>query len=90
MVSLVTCHVWDAVDKQIARTAAGKKESATNIVTKTDNDHLTWQVTKLTMDGQSLPDLKPVAHNFSPRRQGRGGVCLRKPRLTALSFQPGR
>jgi uncharacterized protein (TIGR02246 family) len=46
--------------KTTARTAAGKKVSATNTVTKTDDDHLTWQVTKLTVDGESLPDLKPV------------------------------
>jgi hypothetical protein len=43
-----------------ARTAAGKKVSATNIVTKTDNDHMTWQVTKLTVDGHAVPDVKPV------------------------------
>jgi uncharacterized protein (TIGR02246 family) len=43
-----------------ARTAAGKKVSATNIVTKTDDDHMTWQITKLTVDGESLPALKPV------------------------------
>jgi uncharacterized protein (TIGR02246 family) len=46
--------------KTTARTAAGKKVTATNLVTKTDNDHLTWQVTRLTVDGESLPDLKPV------------------------------
>jgi hypothetical protein len=46
--------------KITARTAAGKKVTATNVVTKTDNDHLTWQVTKLTVDGETLPDLKPV------------------------------
>jgi uncharacterized protein (TIGR02246 family) len=46
--------------KITARTAAGKKVSATNLVTKTDPDHLTWQVTKLTVDGESMPDLKPV------------------------------
>jgi hypothetical protein len=46
--------------KTTARTAAGKRVSATNIVTKTDNDHLTWQVTRLTVDGKSLPDLKPL------------------------------
>jgi uncharacterized protein (TIGR02246 family) len=46
--------------KVTARTAAGKKVTATNLVTKTDGDHLTWQVTKLTVDGESLPDLKPL------------------------------
>jgi uncharacterized protein (TIGR02246 family) len=43
-----------------ARTADGKKVSATNVITKTDDDHLTWQMTRLTVDGQSLPDPKPV------------------------------
>jgi uncharacterized protein (TIGR02246 family) len=43
-----------------ARMANGKEASATNIVTKTDDDHLTWQVTKLTVGGESLPDPKPV------------------------------
>jgi uncharacterized protein (TIGR02246 family) len=46
--------------KTTAKTADGKKVSATNIVTKTDDDHLTWQMTKLTVDGQVLPDPKPV------------------------------
>jgi uncharacterized protein (TIGR02246 family) len=43
-----------------ARTADGKRVSATNIITKTDDDHMTWQMTKLTVDGESLPDLQPV------------------------------
>jgi uncharacterized protein (TIGR02246 family) len=43
-----------------ARTADGKRVSATNIITKTDDDHLTWQMTKLTVNGESLPDLQPV------------------------------
>jgi uncharacterized protein (TIGR02246 family) len=46
--------------KTHARTADGKKVSATNVVTKTDDDHMTWQMTKLTVDGKSLPDPKPV------------------------------
>jgi uncharacterized protein (TIGR02246 family) len=46
--------------KTSARTADGKKVSATNVITKTDDDHMTWQMTKLTVDGQSLPDLQPV------------------------------
>jgi uncharacterized protein (TIGR02246 family) len=46
--------------KTTARTANGKKASATNIVTKTDDDHMTWQMTKLTVDGESMPDPKPV------------------------------
>jgi uncharacterized protein (TIGR02246 family) len=57
--------VWTREGKQwalkiTARTGAGKKVSATNLMTKTDNDHLTWQVTKLTVDGESKPDLNPV------------------------------
>jgi uncharacterized protein (TIGR02246 family) len=46
--------------KITARTAAGQKVTATNVVTKTDDDHLTWQVTRLTVDGESVPDLNPV------------------------------
>jgi hypothetical protein len=46
--------------KVTARTAAGKKVTATNLVTKTDNDHMTWQVTKLTVDGETVPDFTPV------------------------------
>jgi uncharacterized protein (TIGR02246 family) len=46
--------------KITAHTAAGKKLSATNILTKTDDDHMTWQITKLTADGQPLPDQKPL------------------------------
>jgi uncharacterized protein (TIGR02246 family) len=46
--------------KVTAKMSAGKKASATNIVTKTDNDHMTWQVTNLTVDGQTIPDPKPV------------------------------
>lgn len=46
--------------KTTARTADGRKASATNIVTKTDNDHMTWQMTKLTVDGKELPDPKPL------------------------------
>jgi uncharacterized protein (TIGR02246 family) len=43
-----------------AKTAAGKKVSATNILTRVDADHATWQMTKLTVDGQAMPDAKPV------------------------------
>ncbi len=46
--------------KVTAKMSAGKKATATNIVTKTDNDHMTWQLTKLTVDGQTIPDPKPV------------------------------
>jgi uncharacterized protein (TIGR02246 family) len=43
-----------------ARTSAGKKVSATNVLTKLDDDHVTWRMTKLTVDGQAMPDPKPV------------------------------
>jgi uncharacterized protein (TIGR02246 family) len=46
--------------KTTARMADGKKVTATNIVTRTDDDHLTWQMTGLTVDGKSLPDPQPV------------------------------
>jgi hypothetical protein len=46
--------------KTTARTAAGQKVSATNVVTRTDDDHMTWQMTKLTVDGKELPDPKPL------------------------------
>jgi len=48
------------VIKITARTADGKKVSATNLLTRVDNDHATWQVTKLTVDGQLMPDAQPV------------------------------
>jgi uncharacterized protein (TIGR02246 family) len=34
----------------------GKKLSATNILTRVDADHATWQSTKRTVDGKELPD----------------------------------
>jgi uncharacterized protein (TIGR02246 family) len=43
-----------------ARTADGKKVTATNILTKVDDDHCTWQMTKLTVNGEPVPDPKPV------------------------------
>jgi uncharacterized protein (TIGR02246 family) len=43
-----------------ARTADGKKASATNVVTKVDDDRMIWQLTKLTVDGRSLPDPTPL------------------------------
>jgi uncharacterized protein (TIGR02246 family) len=46
--------------KTTAKLANGKKVSATNIVTRVDDDHLTWQMTKLTVDGEEVPDHKPV------------------------------
>jgi uncharacterized protein (TIGR02246 family) len=46
--------------KATARSRDGKKLSATNILTKTDDDHVTLQITKLAVDGQSLPDPQPL------------------------------
>jgi len=46
--------------KTTAQTSDGKKASATNIATKIDDDHMTWQMTKLTVDGKSIPDSEPV------------------------------
>jgi uncharacterized protein (TIGR02246 family) len=43
-----------------AKSAKGQKISATNLVTMVDNDHMTWQLTKLTVDGKAIPDPKPV------------------------------
>jgi uncharacterized protein (TIGR02246 family) len=43
-----------------AKTAAGKRVSATNVLTRTDADHVTWQMTRLTVDGQPMPDPPPV------------------------------
>jgi uncharacterized protein (TIGR02246 family) len=41
-------------------TVAGKKVSATNILTKVDADHATWQPTKVTVDDQAVPNPAPV------------------------------
>ncbi|MBA4188851.1 MAG: hypothetical protein C0467_12710 [Planctomycetaceae bacterium] len=46
--------------KTTAKTADGKKVSLTNVLTKVDADHLTWQVTQLTVDGKVIPDGEPV------------------------------
>ena len=42
--------------KTTAKSADGKKVSATNVVTKLDNDHAVWQITQLNVDGKMLPD----------------------------------
>jgi len=42
--------------KTTAKTADGKKISLTNVLTKVDDDHLTWHATKLTIDGKEVPD----------------------------------
>jgi uncharacterized protein (TIGR02246 family) len=48
------------VTKVMAKTAAGKKVTATNTLTKTDVDHMTWQISKLTVDGQEFPNPPPL------------------------------
>lgn len=45
--------------KTTAKAANGKNVSATNVITKVDADHAVWQMTKLTVDGQTLPDPAP-------------------------------
>jgi uncharacterized protein (TIGR02246 family) len=53
--------VWSKdADKWIlatmARTADGRKVSGVNVLTKIDDDHMTWQLTKLTVDGEVKPE----------------------------------
>ena len=43
------------VSKVTARSADGKKVSATNTLTKLDADNLSWQMSGLTVDGQAMP-----------------------------------
>jgi uncharacterized protein (TIGR02246 family) len=38
----------------------GKKASATNLLTRVDADHFTWQPTNLSVAGKSIPDGEPV------------------------------
>jgi hypothetical protein len=47
--------------KLTAPTAEGKKVSATNLLTKVDDDHAVWQATKLTVDGQPLHRVESIA-----------------------------
>jgi uncharacterized protein (TIGR02246 family) len=51
-------------DRWLIKTTAilrdGKKLEASNIVTRVDADHLTWQSTRRTLDGQALPDLPEI------------------------------
>ncbi len=42
--------------KMTTTTRDGKKLAATNVITKVDADHATWQSTKRTLDGKELPD----------------------------------
>jgi uncharacterized protein (TIGR02246 family) len=46
--------------KTVHTTPTGKKVSATNIVTRVDNDHLTWQSVKRSVDGKEIPDTEVV------------------------------
>lgn len=51
-------HGWTI--KSTATTGAGKKVSVTQLLTKADADHATWQVTKVTVDGRGEPDPAPM------------------------------
>jgi uncharacterized protein (TIGR02246 family) len=48
------------VGKVTTTLRSGKKMTSTNIITIVDTDHITWQSTKRSVDGKSLPDVKPV------------------------------
>jgi uncharacterized protein (TIGR02246 family) len=43
-----------------ARLANGKKASATHLLTRIDDDHFTWQRTRISVDGEKMPDATPV------------------------------
>ena len=45
--------------KTTAKSADGKRISATNVVTKVDADHAIWQMTQLNVDGKMIPDPAP-------------------------------
>jgi hypothetical protein len=49
---------WTA--KVTTTTRDGKKLVATNILTRVDADHATWQSVKRTLDGKELPDTDVV------------------------------
>jgi hypothetical protein len=46
--------------KATATLRDGKKATATNIITKVDPDHFTWQSTERTVDGNKVPDTEVV------------------------------
>lgn len=46
--------------KVSAKTADGKKVTATNVLTRVDADTATWQITQLVVDGKSIPDPAPL------------------------------
>jgi uncharacterized protein (TIGR02246 family) len=57
--------VWTKDGKKLTiKTTAtlpdGKKLTATSIVAKVDDDHVTWQVTNRTLDGKAMDDLPTV------------------------------
>ncbi|MFL5245212.1 MAG: SgcJ/EcaC family oxidoreductase [Gemmataceae bacterium] len=57
--------VWSKDGKRLtAKTTAtlpdGKKTTATSIVTRIDDDHVTWQATNRMLDGKQLPDLEVI------------------------------
>jgi uncharacterized protein (TIGR02246 family) len=46
--------------KITAHTGDGKTVSATNVMTKLDDNQMTWQKTQITVNGESVPDRKPM------------------------------
>ncbi len=46
--------------KNKARTADGKQLNVTNVITRIDADHLTFQLTQMTVDGKPAPDASLV------------------------------
>ena len=54
------------VTKVTARTAEGKKVAATNTLTRVDADHLTSQISQLTVDGQT--DARPAGDETQTRQ----------------------
>jgi uncharacterized protein (TIGR02246 family) len=48
------------VGKVTTTLRSGKKMTSTNIITIIDSDHITWQSTKRSVEGKSVPDVKEV------------------------------
>jgi uncharacterized protein (TIGR02246 family) len=48
------------VSKTTTTLPDGKKATSSNIVTRIDDSHLTWQSTQRSVDGQSQPDSEPI------------------------------
>jgi hypothetical protein len=48
------------MSKTVTTMRDGKRVSATNVVTRVDADHVTWQSTNRSVDGKPLPDVPAV------------------------------